>query len=39
MIESQSKKLESVIGFILAKGDAVRFDQYMQEHLYGEEGY
>ena len=39
MIGSQSKKLESVIGFILAKGDAVRFDQYMQEHLYGEEGY
>ena len=39
MTESQSKNLESMIGFVSDAGGKLRFDHYIEEHLYGSNGY
>ncbi len=39
MAELQKADLENMVRFVSDNGSRVRFDQYMQEHLYGEKGY
>lgn len=39
MAELQKADLENMVRFVSDNGSRVRFDQYMQEHLYGENGY
>lgn len=39
MTDSQKINLENMVRFVSNNGSRVRFDRYMQEHLYGENGY
>ena len=39
IITGSSKNLEIMIRFLAGNSGVVRFDRYMQEHLYGQDGY